>query len=134
MKPAAPSAKGPKLEEVKQLFKAWRKTKTARERIPKSLWQAAVDLVRKEEHSLFKIAKALHLNHTDFKKQVHKKLPVPIPSEPATTFIELDPSVSVSECVIEMEDVSGAKMRMCFRGKTDFDLLELGKSFWSKQA
>jgi len=39
----------------------------------------------------------------------------------------------VSECIVEMQDCSGAKMRMCFKGKTDFDFLELGKSFWRKE-
>jgi len=32
------------LEEVKQQSKIWRKTKTGRERIPASLWQAAAEV------------------------------------------------------------------------------------------
>jgi hypothetical protein len=40
----------------------------------------------------------------------------------------------MSECIVEMEDGRGGKMRMRFYGKTDFDLLELGKVFWSKGA
>jgi hypothetical protein len=39
----------------------------------------------------------------------------------------------ISECIVEMEDGGGSKMKMCFKGKTEFDLLELGKSFSSKQ-
>lgn len=50
------------------------------------------------------------------------------------SFVELnfEQSPLVSECIVEMEDSFGAKMRMCFKGKTDFDLLEHGKTFWRK--
>jgi hypothetical protein len=50
-------------------------------------------------------------------------------------FIELNleaPS-AVSECIVEMQDILGATMRMHFRGKTDVDFLELAKAFWSKK-
>ncbi len=52
-----------------------------------------------------------------------------------TGFIEvnLEPPAAVSECIVEMQDILGAKMRMHFRGKTDFDLLELAKAFWRKK-
>jgi hypothetical protein len=45
-------------------------------------------------------------------------------------FIELGfehPASSISECTVEMQDGCGAKIRMHFRGSTDFDLLEQGK-------
>ncbi|ACN18000.1 hypothetical protein HRM2_p00060 (plasmid) [Desulforapulum autotrophicum HRM2] len=58
--PAAVSA----LKKVQKQFKHWRKTKTGRERIPDSLWQAAADVFHIGGHSLNKVAKALHLNHT----------------------------------------------------------------------
>ncbi|NOX32421.1 MAG: hypothetical protein GXP56_01600 [Deltaproteobacteria bacterium] len=40
----------------------------------------------------------------------------------------------IPECIVEMEDSGGSKMKMCFKNITGFHLLELGKSFWSKQA
>ncbi|MDD4273320.1 MAG: hypothetical protein PHG14_06280 [Desulfobacter postgatei] len=58
-------------------------------------------------------------------------------NDPVAAFMAFDFSSacsSVSECVVEMEDGNGAKMRMCFKGKTDFDLLELGKSFWMRRS
>ena len=47
--------------------------------------------------------------------------------------VNLEPPAAVSECIVEMQDILGSKMRMHFRGKTDFDLLQLAKAFWSKK-
>jgi hypothetical protein len=47
--------------------------------------------------------------------------------------VNLDPPTAVSEFIVEMQDIAGAKMRMHFRGKTDLDLLQLAKSFWGKK-
>ena len=129
------------LEDVQQQFKIWRETKTGRERIPDFLWQAAAEVFYNGEHSLHKISKTLHLNHTALKQHVERHLPSSIELEPdvepehSPAFIEfkLDPSISVSECIIEMEDTSGAKMRMCLRGKTDPGILGICKSFWRPQ-
>jgi len=129
------------LEEVQQQFQLWRKTKTGRERIPASLWQVAVEVFYIGGHSLHKISKILHLNYTALKQHVEQHLPSLIEVEPDATpedppdFIvfELAPPISVSECVIEMEDSTGAKMRMCLRGKTDPSILGICKSFWRHQ-
>jgi hypothetical protein len=58
------------LEEVQQQFQLWRKTKNGRERIPASLWQAVADVFYIGEHSLHRISKTLHLNHTALKQHV----------------------------------------------------------------
>jgi len=39
-----------------------------------------------------------------------------------------------SECLVEMEDASGAKMRMQFKSGTDLDLLELSRIFWGRRS
>ncbi|MFK5954037.1 MAG: hypothetical protein QM498_13325 [Desulfobacterium sp.] len=128
------------LEEVKQQFKIWRKTKTnSKERIPASLWHAAAEVFKTGDHSLHRIAKTLHLNQTSLKQYVQQQFPRAIkvkPEEEPPSFIafELDSPLLVSECVIEMEDTTGAKMRMCLRGNTDPSILEICKSFWKQQA
>ena len=122
------------LESVQYQFETWRETrKTLREPIPEYLWEAASKL--KDEYSISRISKALRLNHTDLKNRIsgqgsncrRKKQSSPL-------FVELDclHSFSGSECIIEMEDASGSKMRMSFKGQVDLDLLELGKAFWRK--
>ena len=126
------------LEEVEQQFKIWRKTRTGRERIPASLWQAAAEVFKIGDHSLHRISKTLHLNQTALKKYVQQQCPgaIKVKSEEPPSFIafELDSPLLVSECVIEMEDTTGAKMRMCLRGDTDPSILEICKSFWRQQA
>ena len=121
MSTAPPITSASALEEVKQQFKIWRKTKTAgRERIPASLWQSAADVFKIGDHSLHRISKTLHLNQTALKQYVQQQFPgvINVKPEETSSFIalELESSLLVSECVIEMEDTSGAKMRMCLRG------------------
>jgi DNA-directed RNA polymerase specialized sigma54-like protein len=124
-------ALNPSLSEVKEQFKIWRKTRKSPWPIPEKLWQAAVKL--SANHSVSQIAEELVVDYKDLKKactnrkKVRKKPPPP-------TFIELDlePPAAMSECIVEMQDIHGAKMRMHFRGETDFDLLQLAKAFWSK--
>ena len=129
-------AQSPVIENVKQKFKTWRKTRIRGTRIPEELWQAAVNVYHSEDLTLHKIAREFHLNQTDFKKHIRKTIPV-VKKSSSPAFIEMhyeaQPNI-ISECIVEMEDRSGSKMKMCFRGKTQFDLLELGKSFWSKGA
>ena len=123
------------LSEVQKKFELWRKTRKNRKQIPHELWDTAANL--SETYSINEISKALHLNYTALKKRVNKmeaNQPC-IQKVQASSFVELnfEQSPLVSECIVEMQDCSGAKMRMCFKGKTDFDFLELGKSFWRKE-
>jgi hypothetical protein len=125
------------LNKVKSAFEAWRSTKTKGSRIPLDLWEQAIALYPK--CSIGKISATLSLSYTDLKKHVESKTGKHSSSinDPVPAFMEFDFSSTcspVSECVVEMEDGSGSKMRMCFRGKTDFDLLELGKSFWMRRS
>lgn len=48
--------------------------------------------------------------------------------------VNLEPPATVSECIVEMQDRLGSKMRMHFKGQTDLDLLQLAKVFWTKGA
>ncbi len=126
-----------KLNKVKSKFKTWRTIRKSRKPIPSKLWDEATDLY--PEYSIHKISKELSLNYTDLKNRVQQK-----PGDLFVKQVEVNPafielgfspvSSPVAECVVEMEDINGAKMRMCFSGKTDFDLLELGKSFWSRKS
>jgi len=134
MAPKDDSTPPPSLSEVKEQFKNWRRTRKSPRPIPDNLWQAAVSLTAK--HCLSKISKELVLDYTALKKRVPiKKKNTAAKISPAG-FIELnlEPAAAVTECIVDMEDNLGAKMRMHIRGKTDFDLLELAKAFWSKRS
>ncbi len=121
------------LERAKQLFSDWRKTKSGRDRIPDSLWNAAANLFHTWGLSLNKIAHSLRLNYTDLKTKIHISPSVDVKAENDTestpTFIEVEPPSICSDCVIEMEKQSGVKMRMCFRGRADPIVISLGRYF-----
>jgi len=128
--PALPSP----LESVRYQFEKWRETrKSPREPIPENLWAAAARL--QNQYPISQISKALRLNHTGLKnrisgqKSAHRKKKLSPPF-----FVELDwqHCFPTSECIIEMENAYGSKMRMSFKGQADLDLLELGKAFWRK--
>ncbi len=119
------------LDLVRYEFDNWRRTKTTRrERIPEQLWSAAATLTK--QYSVNRVSKALGLNYTDLKNHIHTKREL---KNKQAAFVELTGSdmFTPPECVVEMEDASGAKVRMCVRGQTNFDLLELGKSFWNRK-
>lgn len=106
-------------------------------RISQDLWKQAIALYPK--FSIGNISTTLSLSYTDLKKRVENKIGKHSSSlnDPVAALMAFDFSSacsSVSECVVEMEDGNGAKMRLCFKGKTDFDLLELGKSFWMRRS
>ena len=122
------------LEELSERIERWRQTRRRRRPMPEHLWQAAANLSNRL--SIQQVSKALRLNYGALKKRVHPDEKDPcVDKQTPATFIELGLSQQpppISECIVEMQDGCGAKMRMHFRGKTDLDLLELGKVFWRK--
>jgi hypothetical protein len=120
------------LSQVKEQFKTWRKTRKSPRPIPKQLWTAAVSLTAK--HSISQIAKELVLDYSTLKNRaaIKKKDAAASTNPPDFIEVNLEPPAAVAECIVEMQDIRGAKMRMHFRGKTDFDLLQLAKAFWGK--
>jgi hypothetical protein len=123
----------PSITDVKEQFKIWRRTRKSPRPIPEKLWAAAVNLTAK--HSISQISKELALDYSALKKRVaiKKKDSAASMSPPGFIEVNLEPPAAVSECIVEMQDILGVKMRMHFRGKTDFDLLELAKAFWRKK-
>lgn len=123
------------LEEAKQKFAEWRENKTGRERIPDSLWSTAADLFHSFGLPVNKIARSLRLNYSTLKTHIAEKSST-IPKsteETSATFVELPTPQAYSDCVIEMENQSGVKMRMCFRGPVDPVAVELGRHFFEGQ-
>ncbi len=123
------------LEEVRDQFESWRTSREKRTAIPETLWDAAVILSK--EYCTLQISKALRLNFTSLKNRVQASNSGFSPksdSDPA--FVELDfgRSIFPAECLVEMEDKSGSKMKVHLKGVTGVDLLELGRAFWSKGA
>lgn len=119
------------LEEARQLFAGWRENRTGRSRIPDNLWQAAADLYHKQGLTINRIARGLRLNHTALKEKIydrtHSPAIDPLADDESTMFIEVASPPECSDCVIEMENQAGLKMRICFRGRADPTVISLGK-------
>lgn len=123
------AAQAEALETTRQQFSEWRAVKTGKAKIPDALWQAAARLFTDYGLNLNQITRSLRLNHTVLRQRIH---PQPIGRlqtipDPTPAFIEIAPIASQAECIIEMENQSGIKMRMSFRGKADPELVELGR-------
>ena len=122
MSPKNYSIPRPSLSEVKEQFKIWRRTRKSPRPIPEKLWAAAVSLTA--NHCLSQISKELVVDYSALKKRVaiKKKDRAASMNPPGFIEVNLEPPAAISECIVEMQDILGAKMRMHFRGKTDFDL------------
>jgi len=128
-----PTNKSFTLEEIRDQFEHWRRSREKRSVIPDALWQAAILLFPK--YSFCQISKALRLNYTDLKHRIEARRSTfeqSVVPEPAFVELGLSGPIHPAECIVEMEDQKGAKMRMHFKGEAGLDLLELGKAFWRK--
>ena len=96
------------LSRREQGFAAWRGKRVAGQPIPESLWNSAVELAI--QHGVSRTASLLKLDYYSLKKRAEDTST----SSTSSTFVELPPvpPSTTSECVIEWEDVAGARMRV----------------------
>ena len=116
------------LARGRERFEAWRRSRKVGARIPDKLWSLAVKLA--EAHGLSRTASALKVDYHSLKNRVSARNCDS--SSVAPAFIELSPpplAPSASECVIELEDGFGARMRVHLRGCETPDLAVLCRSF-----
>ncbi len=120
----------PTLEELREKLVKWRKIKRYhREPVPKDIWKDATELAKK--YSIYKVSKALSLNYVNLKTRVmgpSKKKP----ENKKTSFIELGQLPPAAEIVLEMENKKGSRLKVCLKGKIDFDPMDLARTFLQK--
>ena len=120
----------PTLEELREKLVKWRKIKRYhREPVPKDIWKDATELAKK--YSIYKVSKALSLNYVNLKTRVmgpSKKKP----ENKKTPFIELGQLPPAAEIVLEMENKKGSRLKVCLKGKIDFDPMDLARTFLQK--
>jgi hypothetical protein len=99
----------------------------AGQRIPESLWNAAAEIAI--QHGVSRTASVLKLDYHSLKKRTEDVGSC----SPSSAFVELPPvpQSTMSECVIEWEDVAGASMRVHLKGTDAPDLVALSRSFWN---
>lgn len=115
------------LYRVWKHFDQWRRSHRPRARFHEGLWSEAVAVAREYGHN--RTAQALGLDYYSLKKRLtvastassrgYKNSP---------SFVELIPPAQ-PECIIEIEDGEGGKMRISLKGGEIPDLVSLSRSF-----
>jgi hypothetical protein len=125
-----------RLERTRQRFERWRETRKVRSRIPESLWTSAVKMAR--AYGINRTARALRVDYYSLKERVESETSSSGVSKRNTssTFVELAaPAIaSACECLLELEDVAGAKMRIHLKGVEVPDLAALSRDFWGVES
>ncbi len=132
-----------RLENLRQRFERWRRTRKVRPRIPETLWAAAVKSAAK--YGIHRTAKALRVDYYALKKRIEQKAaiagtqqkPAATASKAAAeaTFLELPAAAwpGSGECTLDLEDAGGAKLRVHLKGFEAPDLAALSRSFWQSE-
>ena len=89
-------------------------------------------------YGLHRTARTLRLDYYTLRKHVtENEVAHAEPSEKAAaaTFLELSPPAPSAscECTLELEDASGAKMRVQVKGMAMPDLAAISQSFWNQR-
>jgi len=115
-------------------FERWRRTREGRSRIPDPLWHSAVKL--SETYGIHRTAKTLRLNPDSLKRHVAsangnglrgpgRSRQKAAGQEALTAFVEL-PSLErpgAPECIVELENPRGVKMRIRLTGCQSSDMV-----------
>jgi hypothetical protein len=123
-----------RLERVRRAFEEWRRTCRPGSPIPGRLWASAAIVAGRE--GISRTANVLRVNYATLKKHIKPTSAdaSALPQEDATTtFVELPHSARVGscQCMMELEDVGGAKMRVRLRSVEPLDLAAICRSFWN---
>lgn len=114
------------LESTRRRFERWRETRRGRPRIPDSLWSLATRTAR--QYGVHRTCRALRLDYVVLKRHVEAdSAHGATGNENAPSFVELVPAGSGSraDCVVELEDPSGLRMRIELKGFAVPDLVTL---------
>lgn len=117
------------LSRLERRFAMWRAKRRPGQRIPKSLWKSAANAAA--QHGLSRIALLLKLDYYSLQKHIGDASS----ASTQAAFIELTPAPlqAMNECLIEWEDVAGARLRVHLKGHGTPDLLALNRDFWNAE-
>ncbi len=121
------------LAQAARHFAQWRRTHAYGSRIPKALWDSAVELA--VAHGLSRTSTTLKLGYYDLKKRLAERASAgALPQNGAAlpAFVELTPAPfgNACECTIELETRDGSRMRIEVKGAGAPDLAAVTRSFW----
>ena len=147
------------LQDVRAQFERWRRERAGKDRIPETLWEAAVRI--SSSHSLHHVSRALRLNHSDLKKRVNDQkavgverrvapvrfvevprmalsadeLPAPLPGENARVSAMAEAKVRAEKpepqgTVVKVRTKDGARLVVCLPAGERLDVASLVAGFW----
>jgi hypothetical protein len=118
----------PDLVRGQSRSQAWRGQRKPGGRIPQALWAMATRLAK--AHGVSRTAAALGLDYYRLKERAEAATGEPQSSGPA--FVELTPPAMVAkQCRLELDNGSGATMRVQLVGYDAADVEALSRSFWN---
>jgi hypothetical protein len=111
---------------ARRRLERWRSLRSPGQRIPEELWASALELAR--EHGVSKTAIALRMDYYSVKKRL-ESAPT---DEDGAEFVEvpLGALLSGSECVVELEDGHGARLRIELKGQATAELASVVLALW----
>jgi hypothetical protein len=116
----------PRLEDVARAFGRWRASKESpSQRIPELLWARAVAAAR--VHGSTRTARTLRLNPSVLKRRLEQE-----ESSSAREFVELPLGLlATRESVLELEDVTGVRLRVVFPNARPHEVAAAARELWS---
>lgn len=115
-------------------FEKWRRNRATR-RIPEQLWTLAGEMAGR--YGVSRTALALRVDYYDLKQRREEATGADarVPAAPSR-FVELlgAPQEPATGCVVEFEDLRGARMRVHLKGGDAPDLVALGRLFLKRRA
>lgn len=109
-------------------FQAWRTRRKVGTRIPRTLWAVAVRLAM--THGVCRAATALGLDYYSLKKRTESPV-TPRQSDGPAFFEFTAPATVAKQCQVELNNGSGATMRVHLVGYDAADIEALARGFWS---
>ena len=133
MTEACKGTRGISADEVQKRFAEWRRTRAKKARIPDELWDAAVELARR--NGVNRTAQALHLDGGKLMRRLIAggQEPEPKRQNAPAAFIELvssQPDIRV-ECVVEAERSGAGTVRIQLKAVTMREVAELSRALLS---
>jgi hypothetical protein len=121
-----------RVEATRERFEKWRSERPSRAcPIPADLWAAAARCAR--EFGYYRTAQVLGLDSGKLKRRAEALGERPRKSVPGFVELVAPGQGALAECVVELENRAGAKLRMELRGSAIPDLVELARRFGSEE-
>ena len=119
------------LAAVQKQFADWRDQRKRGWKIPKQLWQAAVQLT--DRHSAGEIAAVLGLNLDRFEKRISSFHGNPqLQSNTAMGFVSVGTVSMAPTTVVELEDGTGRMVKVHLSGAPTGTVIEVAKGLWEQ--